>query len=236
MLDYTSFLQVVHFRSVRAAGYIANTYSFGSCVTGVILGFIIKFHGRYKIYAIIGIPIYILGTGIYYSLIYFLISGLMIHFRGPQYNQGYLIMCQIFVAIGGGVMSFLTQLAVMAVVSHQDTAAVLAILGTVTSIGGAVGLAISGAIWTNTLPEQLEQNLPASIKNQSEAIFGSLTDQLSYPQGSPGRNAIIDSYADTQKILCLAATCISVGALILVFGLRDVKLKEVKQPVKGLVV
>ena len=63
-LDYTSFLQVVHFRSVRAAGYIANTYSFGSCITGIVLGVIIKFHGRYKIWAIIGVPIYILGTGL----------------------------------------------------------------------------------------------------------------------------------------------------------------------------
>lgn len=63
-VDYTSFLQVVHFRSVRAAGYIANTYSFGSCITGIILGVIIKFHGKYKIWIIIGIPIYILGTGI----------------------------------------------------------------------------------------------------------------------------------------------------------------------------
>jgi len=62
-LDYTSFLQVVHYTSVRAAGYIANTYSFGSCITGIVLGFIIKFHGRYKIWFIMGIPIYILGTG-----------------------------------------------------------------------------------------------------------------------------------------------------------------------------
>ena len=145
-------------------------------------------------------------------------------------------MCQIFVAIGGGIMSFLTQLAVMAVVSHQDTAAVLAVLGTVTSIGGAVGLAISGAIWTNTLPEQLGQNLPPSVANQSETIFGSLTQQLSYPSGSPERDAIIESYAYVQKLLCLAATCISAGALVLVFGLKDVRLKEVKQPVKGLIV
>lgn len=133
-------------------------------------------------------------------------------------------------------MSFLTQLAVMAVVSHQDTAAVLAILGTVTSIGGAVGLAISGAIWTNTLPEQLAQNLPPSINNQSATIFGSLTDQLSYTRGSPERDGIIVSYAYTQKILCIVATAVSAGALILVFGLKDVHLKKVRQPVKGLVV
>jgi hypothetical protein len=160
----------------------------------------------------------------------------MIHFRGPQYNQGYLIMCQIFVAIGGGIMALLTQLAVMSVVSHQDTAAVLAVLGTVTSIGGAVGLAVSGAIWTNTLPQQLAQNLPPSINNQSATIFGSLVDQLSYPRGSAERDAIIESYAYLQKILCGVATGISAGALILVFGLKDVDLKQRKQPVKGLVV
>ena len=160
----------------------------------------------------------------------------MIRFRGPEANQGELVMCQIFVAIGGGTMAFLTQLAVMAVVSHQDTAAVLAILGTVTSIGGAVGLAISGAIWTNTLPQQLAQNLPASINNQSTTIFGSLTDQLSYPRGSPERDAIIASYAYTQKILYIVATAVSTGALFLAFGLKDVHLKEIRQPVKGLVI
>jgi len=165
-----------------------------------------------------------------------LTSGLMIRFRGPEANQGELVMCQIFVAIGGGTMAFLTQLAVMAVVSHQDTAAVLAILGTVTSIGGAVGLAISGAIWTNTLPQQPAQNLPASINNQSTTIFGSLTDQLSYPRGSPERDAIIASYAYTQKILCIVATAVSTGALFLAFGLKDVRLKEIRQPVKGLVI
>jgi len=62
-VDYTSFLQVVHFRSVRAAGYILNTYSFGSCITGIVLGFIIKYTGRYKIWMLVGVPIYILGTG-----------------------------------------------------------------------------------------------------------------------------------------------------------------------------
>jgi MFS family permease len=62
-VDYTSFLQVVHFRSVRAAGYLLNAYSFGSCITGIVLGFIIKYTGRYKIWAVIGVPIYILGTG-----------------------------------------------------------------------------------------------------------------------------------------------------------------------------
>ena len=214
----------MHFRSVRAAGYIANTYSFASCITGIIIGVIIRYTGRYKIWALIGIPIYILGTG------------LMIHFRGPQYNQGYLIMCQLFVAIGGGIISFLTMLAVMSVVTHQDTAAVLAILGTVTSIGGAVGLAISGAIWTNTLPEQLTQNLPANLTSQAETIFGSLTDQLSYPRGSEARDAIIASYGYTQKILCSVATGIACIALILMWGLKDVRLKEVPQPVKGLVV
>jgi hypothetical protein len=160
----------------------------------------------------------------------------MIHFRGPEYNEGYLIMCQIFVAVGGGTMALMTQLAVMAVVSHQDTAAVLAVLGTFNSIGGAVGLAISGAIWTNTLPQQLAQNLPPSINNQSSTIFGSLTEQLSYARGSPERDGIIMSYAYLQKILCIAATCISIVSLVLVWGLKDVRLKQVKQPVKGLVV
>jgi hypothetical protein len=160
----------------------------------------------------------------------------MIHFRGPEYTEGYLIMCQIFVAVGGGTMALMTQLAVMAVVSHQDTAAVLAVLGTVTSIGGAVGLAISGAIWTNTLPNQLAQNLPPSINNQSSTIFGSLTQQLSYARGSPERDGIIESYAYLQKVLCIAATAISVGSLVLVFGLRDINLKQTRQPVKGLVV
>jgi hypothetical protein len=160
----------------------------------------------------------------------------MVHFRGPQYTEGYLIMCQIFVAVGGGAIALMTQLAVQVVVTHQDTAAVLAVLGTLNSIGGAVGLAVSGAIWTNTLPAQLEQDLPPSIQDQALTIFGSLTTQLSYPRGSPERDGIIEAYSFVQMVLCSVATGISALMLILMWGLKDVRLKQVKQPVKGRVV
>lgn len=52
-----------------------------------------------------------------------------------------------------------SQLATQASVPHQDMAIAIAILGLWTSIGGGVGSAIAGAVWTQRLPAQLQANL-----------------------------------------------------------------------------
>ena len=86
-------LIVVFNQSVTNATYISNIYTIGSCFWALVVGIIIRFNGRLKWLALyFGVPITILAVG------------LLIKFRQPDTNIGYIVMCQIFIAFGGGVV------------------------------------------------------------------------------------------------------------------------------------
>lgn len=153
----------------------------------------------------------------------------MIYFRNPNFSVGYNIMCQIFLALAGGVMIIVMQVAVTAAADHNNVAAVLAFLGVFGNIGRAIGSSISGAIWTHTLPDALRRLLPESVNADWAAIYEDLELQLSFDLGTPERDAISAAYAYAQERMLIAGTAIMVLALIWVAVIRDIKLtKEVQ--------
>ncbi|KAI5820894.1 siderophore iron transporter-like protein [Pyronema omphalodes] len=221
---YSSYVQVVHNQSIRNAGYIYNIYSIGSCFFAVIVGLFIKWTRQFKYLTLFfAVPLYVMATG------------LMIHFRQSHTSIGYVVMCQIFIAFAGGTLVICEQLAIMAASPHENVAAVLAFIGLFSAIGGGIGAGVSGAIWTSTLPKQLLQRLPEHMKADYMTIYSSLPVQLSYAWGSPERNAIIDAYAATQRIMVIAATAVMVFSFVWVAMWRNIKLDEVKSS-KGLLV
>ncbi|KAJ3526530.1 hypothetical protein NM688_g8249 [Phlebia brevispora] len=60
------------------------------------------------------------------------------------------------------------------------------------------------------MPGKLAKHLPQLSEADREALFGSITDVTKYPRGNPIREGVIDAYDDTMKILCIAATCLSI--------------------------
>ena len=76
---------------------------------------------------------------------------------------------------------------------------------------------------------------PAEEQGNIDAIFGDLTVQLSYPVGSPARDAIIRSYGESQKLMLIAATAVLVIPWVAAMWWRDLNVKERKQT-KGNVV
>ena len=222
-LYFLSYLQVVHNLSVQDAGYVGNIYSIGSCFWALVVGYAIRKTNRFKWVALVFVPINMLGTG------------LMIHFRRPEQGLGYVIMCQIFIAFAGGALVIAEEIAVMAPVAHENVAAALALQYLSSAVGGAIGQSVSGAIWTNTLPTKLEEYLPVGLKNQALTIYGDLVTQLSFPIGSPARDAIIRAYGDTQQLMCIAATAVLSLSILAVVIWKDINLKD-RQQVKGLVV
>jgi hypothetical protein len=220
---FTSFLQVVNNLNVTQTSYVANIYSIGSCFWALVVGAAIRWSGKFKWVALyFGVPVTILGVG------------LMIKFRAPNENIGYIIMCQIFIAFGGGALVICEQIAAMAAASHQQVAVVLAVEGMFSSIGGAIGSSVAAAIWTGVFPKQLAKHLPADSLANLTSIYGSLTTQLSYPVGTATRDAIIISYGEAQKLMLIAATAVLVLAIASVAVWRDINVKKFKQ-VKGMV-
>lgn len=221
---FESFLQVVMGLTITQASYVGEIYSVGSCFWSIIVGLALRYTHRFKWIALyFGVPLTVLG------------AGLMIKFRQPDVNVGYIVMCQIFIAFAGGSLVITQQVAAMAAARHQHVAVVLAVEGMFSSIGGAIGLTVASAIWQASFPQALGKYLPASEQGNLTTIYGDLVTQLSYPEGSETRIAIQHAYGDAQKLMCISSTAILSIAFVAVAVWKDINLKDNKQ-VKGLVV
>jgi hypothetical protein len=183
----------------------------------LVAGYLISRTHYFRWLLFITIPLYLLG------------AGLLIYFRQPGFTPGYIVMCVIFMGIGGGTVTLCEQIAVLSVSSHNNAAAVLGLLGVFGNIGGGVGSAISGAIWTHTFPQYLEKYLPEESMDAFADIYGDLDVQLSYDFGTPTRDAIIQAYAHTQRIMLIATLCVMVLCLFWSFMIKNVNLAKVNQ-------
>lgn len=219
---FTSFLIVVNDLTITTAGYVSNTFDVVSGVLLLIVGWLIRRTGHYKWLLYIAVPLYIFA------------QGLMIYFRRPDQSVGYLVMCQIFISIGGSIFIIIEQLAILAAVDHQHVAAVLALLNVVGGIGAALGGAISGAIWSNTYGSALLEYLPEDQKGNFSSLYDDINAQISYPVGSTTRRAIQDAYGYGQTRMLAAGTGIMGLSIIWIFFFKDINVKKVSQ-VKGTV-
>ncbi|KAI0136157.1 hypothetical protein BJ170DRAFT_75 [Xylariales sp. AK1849] len=215
---FYSFLLVVNDLDTVRATYILNIYTIGSCLWSFCVGIAIRYTGHFKWIAIyFAIPLTILG------------AGLMIAYREPDVNIGYIIMCQIFIALAGGGVVITEQIAALAASSHQYVAVVLAIEGMFSSVGGAIGSTVATAIWTGVFPEKLAAYLPAEEQANLTTIYTSVYAQLAYPVGTDTRAAIDRSYGETQKLMLIAATVVLILPWIAAWCWRDINVKNIKQ-------
>uniref|UniRef100_A0A093VHZ9 Siderophore iron transporter mirB n=1 Tax=Talaromyces marneffei PM1 TaxID=1077442 RepID=A0A093VHZ9_TALMA len=219
---FTSFLQVVNDLSIDTAGYVNNTFNVVSGILLFIVGYSIRRTGKFKWLLYIAVPLYVFA------------QGLMIYFRRPNQSVGYLIMCQIFISIGGSIFIILQQVSIEAAVDHQHVAAVLALLNVVGTVGGAIGATISGTIWSNTFPVALERYLPESAMADFDTIYGDIGTQLSYAVDSETRLAIQEAYGYAQTRMLAAGTGIMGLAFIWIFFFRNIDVSK-KSQVKGMV-
>ncbi|ROV98294.1 hypothetical protein VSDG_04442 [Cytospora chrysosperma] len=215
---------VVFNQSVTDATYIGNIYTVGATFWAIVMGFIIRYNGRLKWQAVyFGVPMTILGVS------------LMIKFRQPDVNIGYIVMCQIFIAFGGGTLVICEQMTVQAVSKHQEIPALLAVEGLVASVGGSIGLSIASAMWQGIFPKKLARYLPADAQPSLADIYGSIDIQSSYPLGSDTRNAINRAYGDTQRLMLIASTCLYSITWVSTLFWEDVDVRKAK-PLEGLLI
>ncbi|KAM5354136.1 hypothetical protein ACJ41O_000786 [Fusarium nematophilum] len=213
---FTSMLMITWNTGVTKATYISNIYRVGSCFTAIILAYFMRLTGRFKwVNQYYALPLMLLGVG------------LMIHFRQPDQDVGYVIMTQIFVAFAGGPIVVSGEMAMMAPSDHQHVAVIIAVLDLFGSIGTAVGSTVSAAIWTGTFKERLYARLPegADVEN----IYGSIYSQLAYRWGTEIRHGIGLAYGDSQKYMLITSVCILSLGWFCVFAWRDIKVTNIKQ-------
>ncbi|KAJ5810960.1 Major facilitator superfamily domain general substrate transporter [Penicillium robsamsonii] len=219
---FTSWLQVNNDLSITTSNYIVNIFDMVSGVLLLAIGWLIRRVGRYKWTLYIAVPLYIFA------------QGLMIHFRRPNMNVGYQVMCQIFLAIGGSIFILVEQLAILAAVDHQHVATALALLNVVGTIGDSAGLTISTVIWQNTYMKALVQYLPESAMPNLDTIYEDLVTQRSYAVGTPTRLAIQNAYAYAELRLLAVGCGIIVLTIPWTLLMKDINLNR-KPQVRGTV-
>ncbi|KUJ10212.1 putative siderochrome-iron transporter [Mollisia scopiformis] len=199
-LYYYYFILVVYNLNTTYTGYMTQIYNVGSCFWGVVFGIYVRTTKHFK-YACLcfGLPLMMLG------------AGLMIHFRGQEGSLGYIVMCQIFIAFGGGTLVIGEQMAVMAAADRDGVPMMLCIISLFGSIGSAIGDAVSAAIYQHTFPGALESALPAAEKFNATTIYlGGYLTQIEYAVGTPTRDAINYAWGYSQRMGAISACSILV--------------------------
>lgn len=222
---FQSYLLVVHDLSVSEAGRIVQIFTFSATITSILVSLGIKYTKRYRYFVTTGACIYLAGLV------------LMVFFRTEHSSLRAIAGAQMLIGIGGGMAHGPAQLGVQASASHQEVAAATAAFLTLLEIGGAVGSAISGAIWSGNIPGKLAEYLPAETQDQASAIYGSIGLAANgWPMGSPTRNAINRAYQETMTKILLVAVCVATPCIFLSLLMKNYKLDEIEQHVKGIVI
>ncbi|KAE8134638.1 major facilitator superfamily domain-containing protein [Aspergillus pseudotamarii] len=217
-----SYLQVVQGYDVATAGRVTQTFAFTSTIAAFSVSLLIKYTRRYRIYVTIGSAIYMFGLL------------LMMLYRKEGSSSTLILGTQIVVGMGGGLLNVPVQLGVQASASHQEVAAATAMFLTSMEMGGAVGAAISGAVWTHNIPRKLRRYLPDENKGDAKEIFGRLDKALSFPMGSPVRIAINRSYQETMNKLLVLALIVTIPLIPLSLLMKNYRLDKINcEPVDG---
>lgn len=221
---FYSYLLVVQNESPTAAGHVTQTFSFTSTVVAVGTSSVIKYTKHNKPWVVFGSCIYLMGVG------------LMIKYRSMNASVGQIVGTQFALGIGGGMLNVPAQVCVQASTDHQHVAVATAVYLTCVEVGGAVGSAISGAVWDSNIPAKLREYLPAETQDQASAIYNQINNALSYPVSSPTRLAINRAYQETMTILLIIAVCCAVPVILLSLLLTNENLSEVNNQFKGRVI
>lgn len=191
---------------------------------------IIRRTGNFKIVAAFGVALLSLGTG------------LLIHFRQPGTHVGYLVMCQLVIAMAAGMLTIAQLMALLSpanATAPGEAKPSVALLMSLSSLsqktGAAIGLCIAGGIWTNQFVDALRDRLPEALKSPAEPIYGSVVVQLAAIPGSLTKIAIDGAYGDMQRKLTITATSVLVLCFDAVAMWRNAKLTGVTE-MKGLIV
>ncbi|KAH7919716.1 MFS general substrate transporter [Leucogyrophana mollusca] len=209
-----SFVLVVKPWSLVDATYFIQTQSVALTFFGILAGVTMRFLRGYKHVLVVGLSIRLLGVA------------LMMHSRGANGSAVELVWTQILQGMGGGLAAVSVQVGAQAAVPHADVAMVTAIFLLVTEIGGAVGNACAGAIWSNSMPGNLQKHLPWLSDGQRADLYGSIVSAASSPLGDPVREGVIQAYDDTMKIMVIAALILSIIPALLALGMPNHRLGE----------
>ncbi|MEO7126299.1 MAG: MDR family MFS transporter [Nakamurella sp.] len=205
------FLQLVSGASATNSGLLMLPLMGGLLVASIGSGLIITATGRYKIFPIAGTMIATAGM--------FLLSTM--NATTPQWQSSvWMVVLGVGIGLVMQVMVLITQNSV----KQSDLGVATSSVSFFRSVGGAVGVAVFGALFTSHLTRNLIHNLPADVVSKLGPSGGSLktvatlTPKLQFAYKS--------SYADALTTVFAYAIPIMAAAIVIAFLIKEVPLRR----------
>jgi len=202
------YLQIVKGHSPTESGLLMTPMMLGVLVTSTASGFVISRTGRYRVFPIVGTAV----AGVALLLLSRLDVGT---------STGTASVYMLSLGLGLGLVMQVLVLAAQNSVDYR-------LLGVATSgatlfrqVGGSIGVAAFGAIFTNVLGRQLERRLPPGVHAPAHASLA-LIHRL-----PPAIHALyVEAVAAALHPVFVTASAVMVVAFALAWRLRDEPLRE----------
>ena len=218
-----TYIQMVHSMSPTSAGLMMIPMMAGMILTSTLSGRRVSQTGNYKWFPVVGMVVVAVAMVL----------------LGMLDAQDSLVHLGAVLAVMGVGLGMVMQILVLIV----QNAFPVTMVGTATAsnnffrqIGGALGSAIIGSVFTHRLQDFMGERLPAAIKSMGAAgqefaqnsgdTLKSITPQVAQTMPAPIRDAIVMSYNDALVPIFLALTPLAVLAALILAGNRQIKLKE----------
>jgi MFS family permease len=199
------YLQVVKQVSPLASGLMLTPMMLGMLVTSVISGRLISRFGRYKLFPVIGTATMTLGLG-------------ALSFLSVEGSAWQTTLDALWLGLGMGMVMQVLVLAVQNSVDYQQLG--VATSGTMLfrALGGALGVALFGAIFAHGLHAALARYGLAYLASAGPAVVHSLPPDLHEPY--------ISSVMAALRPVFQVAAVISALGFALAWLLREIPLRE----------
>lgn len=209
--DYLYTMLMVGFGfSTTAATRVSSLYAFNSAISGPFTGLLVYFTRRVKVYIVAGTSLFMVAFG------------LLIHYRGGSSSKLGVIGAEVVLGIAGGMFSYPTQAVIQAFVPHENLAVITGLYLAFYNIGSALGVAVSGAVYTQRLPIELKKRVPTTNATLLTEIYTSpLVLIAQYPMRTPIREGMVAAYQHIQRLMCIVGVCLSLILLAAAFALPN---------------
>ena len=121
---------------------------------------------------------------------------------------------------------------IQAATRHEHVAIVTALYLACYSFGSSLGNAVSGAIWTQILPRELEKQL-GNATLAAEWYTAPFSKSPYNPVGTAERDAVIIAFKYVQRILCITGASLCVLLILFSCIIRDPKLPDTQSMVNA---
>ncbi|WP_194544698.1 MDR family MFS transporter [Paenibacillus sp. JZ16] len=238
MIYISFYVQGVLGISPTYAGYVTIPMSIFMMGTSAIAGQLIAKSGKYKRYALLGVPIMMVGMGI------------MVFMDNIWLTVVSTIIFGIGLGLGMPVFSLATQNAV----PHNELGVATASSQLFRNLGGTIGIAVMGTVMSNNLTKNLKEALQSTNAPDFSTVDPQLAQQMlsfANPQTLMNKplieqtqaslpadvqslfaqmiDSIRDALGNTLSMVFLTGTLVLVVALLLVFFLKEIPLRTTNQ-------